>query len=253
MVEAGDGSSGVRSVRRALDILALLSEERPAVSIRDVVEATGLPKTTAIRLVQTLEADGLLWATPRGYQAGPGLWRWAHLARATWEPPAAVRVLMEQLAERDRETVNLYMARDVHRVVVAQQEGPQQLRHVVRVGDELPLWTGAASKVLLIGASPERLERIAAASPGGMKHLPVLRRWAREAAEAGWAVSHGERETGLSAVAAPIHGRDEAVVGALSLSGPTPRFTDERVSAFAADVVKAAEEISDRGAPYWGA
>ncbi|MQA96872.1 MAG: helix-turn-helix domain-containing protein [Streptosporangiales bacterium] len=245
--------SGVRSVKRALDILALLTEERPAISIRDVVDATGLPKTTAIRLVQTLEAHGLLWATARGYQAGPGLWRWSHLARVTWEPPAEVRRLMEELAERGRETVNMYMVRDVHRVVVAQQEGPQQLRHVVRVGDELPLWSGASSKVLLIGASPERLERIAAESPEGLAHLPTLERWAAEAAAAGWAVSHGERETGLSAVAAPIRGRDGAAVGALSLSGPTARFTDERVREFAVDVVKAAGEISDRGASYLGA
>src|SRR6185369_2194424 len=86
----GDGTEahGVRSVQRALDILALLTEERPLVSIRDVVEATGLAKTTVIRLVQTLEQSGLLWGTASGYMAGPGLWRWAHLARRSWELPA---------------------------------------------------------------------------------------------------------------------------------------------------------------------
>ena len=76
---AGDSADqqGVRSVQRALDILSLLTEDRPTVSIRDVVEATGLAKTTVIRLVSTLEQSGLLWATTGGYMAGPGLWRWA--------------------------------------------------------------------------------------------------------------------------------------------------------------------------------
>ena len=46
-------------------------------TIRDIVEATGLAKTTVIRLVSTLELSGLLWATTSGYMAGPGLWRWA--------------------------------------------------------------------------------------------------------------------------------------------------------------------------------
>ena len=83
----GNEAQGVRSIRRALDILSLLTEERPAISIRDIVEATGLAKTTVIRLVQTLERSGLLWATANGYMAGPGLWRWAYLARQSWELP----------------------------------------------------------------------------------------------------------------------------------------------------------------------
>ena len=41
-------------------------------SIRDITEATGLPKTTVLRLVHTLEHSGLLWATSGGYMAGPG-------------------------------------------------------------------------------------------------------------------------------------------------------------------------------------
>src|SRR3954469_7704843 len=121
-------ASGVRSVQRALDILSLLSEERPAVSIRDIVEATGLAKTTVIWLVQTLEQNGLLWAAPNGYLAGPGLWRWAHLARSSWELPPETQKLMRDLGARRRETVNLYMLRDIYRVCVAQQESPQPLR-----------------------------------------------------------------------------------------------------------------------------
>ena len=100
-------AQGVRSIRRALDILSLLTEDRPAVSIRDIVEATGLAKTTVIRLVQTLERSGLLWATPGGYMAGPGLWRWAYLARRSWELPPETTQMMRDLAARQRETVNL--------------------------------------------------------------------------------------------------------------------------------------------------
>ena len=62
----------MRSVQRALDILSLLTEDRPSVTVREIVEATSLAKTTVIRLVQTLEQSGLLWATPSGYMAGPG-------------------------------------------------------------------------------------------------------------------------------------------------------------------------------------
>jgi len=240
-------SQGVRSIQRALDILSLLSEDRPLVAVRDIVAATGLAKTTVIRIVQTLEQSGLLWATNSGYMAGPGLWRWAHLARRSWELPPETQRMMRELAARERETVNVYVARDIVRVCIAQQESPQPLRHVVHVGDELPLWAGASAKVLLRNASPALLERVARSSPYGEEHVRRMREWIDEAAQQGYAVSHGEREEGLAAVAVPILGRSGTVVAALTRSGPTVRFTDERVAVFAEALLAAAAQMNERG------
>ena len=242
-----EDAQGVRSVQRALDILELLTEDRPSVTLREIVEATGLAKTTVLRIVQTLEQNGLLWASGGGYTAGPGLWRWAHLAKHSWELPPETRKIIRDLAAQLRETVNLYMVRGVHRVVVAQQESPQPLRHVVHVGDELPLWVGASAKVLLRDASEAQLTRVARSSPYGEGHVRRLREWIEEATHTGWAVSHGEREEGLSAVAVPIHSRTGAVVAALTLSGPTVRFTDDAVRTFAAELTVAAQHVSERG------
>src|SRR5581483_10131489 len=113
-------------------------------------------------------------------------------------------------------------------------------RHVVRVGDELPLWAGASAKVLLSDAPEALLARVARRSPGGDRHLATLREWTAAARRDGYAVSHGEREEGLSAVAVPVTGRSGAVVAALALSGPTLRFTADRVPEFAADLKAAA-------------
>jgi DNA-binding IclR family transcriptional regulator len=71
--------------------------------------------------------------------------------------------------------------------------------------------------------------------------------WIDEATHQGYAVSHGEREDGLSAVAVPILGRSGAVVAALSLSGPTIRFREERIASFVTDLTKVARRMSERG------
>jgi DNA-binding IclR family transcriptional regulator len=244
--EAPEGN-GVRSVQRALDILSLLTEDRPLIAVRDIVAATGLAKTTVIRIVQTLEQSGLLWATNSGYMAGPGLWRWAHLARRGWELPPETRRLMRELSARERETVNVYVARDIVRICIAQQESPQPLRHVVHVGDELPMWAGASAKVLLRDASDGLLERVARSSPYGQEHVRRMREWIDEAAHQGYAVSHGERDAGLSAVAAPILGRSGTVVAALTISGPTVRFTEDRVDVFVEALLAAAARMNERG------
>jgi DNA-binding IclR family transcriptional regulator len=239
--------TGVRSVQRAFDILSLFTGDRPSLTIREVVDETGLAKTTALRLLQTLEQMGLLWATSNGYTAGPALWRWAHLAKRAWELPPEATQLMRELGARQRETVNLYVPRGIHRVCIAQQESPLALRHVVRVGDELPMWGGASSKILLRDAPDAVLARVCRSSPCGDDHLETLRRRIAQATADGYAVSHGEREPGTSAVAVPVTGSAARIVAALTLSGPTVRFTDDRVQEFAADLRDVAKRMSERG------
>lgn len=245
--DGADGPGGVRSVQRALEILNLLSEERPQISIRDIVDDTGLAKTTAIRLAQTLVNAGLLWATDSGYMAGPGLWRWAHLARHAWELPPEFRRMMNDMAREHQETVNLYIRRDIHRLCIAQAESPRALRHVVNVGDEFPMWGGASAKVLLAEAPEALLARIVAGAPRGRGDVAALHEGIAAARDAGFAVSHGERESGVSAVAVPIHDEARRVVAALSMSGATARFTDDRVEEFAASLRSAAVAMSGRG------
>lgn len=240
-------TGGVRSVNRALEILSLLTEQRPSITIREMIDATGLPKTTVLRLVQTLEQSSLLWATGSGYMPGPGLWRWAHLAKNTWEVPPQTRSIIRDLVSRQQETANLYVRRDIYRVCVAQEESPHALRHVVGVGDELPLWAGATSKVLLQGATPQLLERVARASPEGPPHASVLEAQSADAAERGHAISHGEREVGLSAVAVGIPSPNGSIVAALSFSGPTVRFTDERITSLLQDLHDAARRLAEHG------
>ena len=246
-VEQEQNGTGVRSVRRAFDILNLLSEERRVITLREITEDTGLAKTTVLRLIQTLEETGMLRSHPSGYAAGPGLWRWAYLARSQWEVPKETRKIMRDLADRLGETVNLFVARDLHRICVAHEESPHPLRYVVDVGDEQPLWAGASSKILLSDASDALLRRIALASPHGEAYAEHLRTCAAEAASRGYAVSSSEFDEGLTAVAVPITGRTGKVIASLSLSGPSHRFPYEAVERFAPELAHAAQLISEQG------
>ena len=102
----------------------------------------------------------------------------------------------------------------------------------------------------LVGLSLGRkwkLLRVARSSPYGDTHVKRLHEWIDDAASHGFAYSHGEREEGLSAVAAPVTGRSGTVVAALSLSGPTVRFGEDRVREFSKALRDAAQQISERG------
>lgn len=240
---------GIRTVQRAIDILGLFSEDRPALPLREIVAASGLPKTTVLRLLQTLRVNGLLWLDEQGrYIAGPGFLRWVRMAERGWQLPAAVRRTLRELAAEHRETVHVYVRRDVHRVCIAQEEGPRTLRQVVRVGDELPLWAGGPSKVLLTEADDALLARVARRSPRGTEHDGTLRRWVAETRRHGYAASHGEHEEGLSSVAVPVRAPSTGyVVAALAFGGPSSRFTHERLPEFVRALTAASRTVAKDG------
>lgn len=243
-----DDVQTVRAVDRALQIMALFDDERNSVSLRDVIAKTRLPKTTAIRLMQTLEHNGMLHSGRNGdYVGGLSLLRWARLAARTWTIPTEAAAILESIAETCGETVNVYVGRDIFRVCIAQHEGPQTLRHVVRVGDQLPLWAGGAAKILLLDASDELLEAIAASSPDGLAHLPQLKTWIAEARRDGFATSRAEREVGLASIAVPVKSHAGAVLASLSLGGPSDRFTDDKRPAMVRVLARGAESFETAG------
>ena len=226
------GLSGVRSVTRTLEIMSLLREGRSAITLREIQAETGLPRTTLVRLLSTLEQFGLLWGTGRHrYIPGPGLMRWAGLARDAWELPAEARQALRELVQATRETASIYVRQNVRRICVAQEQSPQALRHVTRVGRESPL-IAAPGRVLIKDLSEQELRRVALDSPDGERRLPLLQKWQQEVRDDGYAVTHGEREDGLSVVAIPLVDNESSVVAALTLAGPTERFTDDKVTHF---------------------
>jgi DNA-binding IclR family transcriptional regulator len=218
MTDQHSDDGAVRSVLRTFDLLALFTERHRTWAVKDLTAASGLAKTTVLRLVATCEQRGLLWTRPDGrVTVGPGLLRWAQLANTAWQLPEPVRQVLRELALECGETAGLYVRSTTVLVCVAQQEGPQGIRHVGRVGDELPLTRGAVGLVLDADAA------------GG--------------AETG----HGEPEAGASSVAAPVHDGDGRVLAALAITGPTTRFTGPRAAGFGASVTAAARRISRIG------
>ncbi|MEV5961337.1 IclR family transcriptional regulator [Kribbella sp. NPDC051952] len=244
---------GVRSVHRALDLLERFDDEHPTWTLAALTAASGLPKTTVLRLVTTLEQRGLVASIgPGRYAIGPGFLRWSRLSSEAMEIPPAVRAALGKLAADTGETANLYIRVGRTRVCLAQAQGPLNVRHMVVVGSSMPLWGGAASKVLLtdppvLDVDPSLIEELALEAPRPADYAKRLRVAVTEAAARGFAISHGERELGASGVAAPVRRPDGRVVAAIAIGGPTTRFSDDRLPPYVHAVRRCAATIVATG------
>lgn len=236
--------NSVRSVGRTFELLAVFDAAHPFPTLRDLVERSGLPKTTVVRLLSTLERRGLVSAREDGrYSLGPGFLPWVRVAESLWDVNDATRRIMQALVDDIGETVNVYVRQGVTRMSIAQQEGTHTVRNVVEVGKPMPLWGGSASTILL-SAAPEVIDAVAEA---GRTPAASLRDRVKAADEAGFAVSVGERELGAAAISAPIRNSDGRLLAALSMSGPSTRFTDDLLERGISAITDAAKTISTVG------
>ncbi|MFI9460793.1 IclR family transcriptional regulator [Streptomyces xiamenensis] len=252
--DSDGGGGGIRAVSRAWRVLRAFTPDRMSLSLADMVRETGLPRTTVLRLVETLAAEGLLEVGADGrIRVGTALISFAAFADAAWTVPAASLARMRALAAETGETVSLYVREGHRRVVVGQAPSPNTLRHAVQQGDELPMNLGSAAYMLLSLEPPAERDALVTAivtESGGDPQ--ALREGITRAADQGWSVSHGQREAGNSGLAVPVPhagSRRPARTVVLALGGPTVRFTDDKIPEFVHAIHRCAEDIARIGLP----
>ena len=195
-------------------------------SVSVLARSAGLPRATALRLIQTLEGEGFLQRAGTGDRVvlGPAL---VALARAANAGPVLVdlaRARLDELAAEVRETVTLsVVASDRDLDVVYQIDAPYQMRPRDWVGQRFPLHASSSGKVLL--ASDDGiltallrtpLPRVASAT---ITRPRALRRELAEVRRRGYATTVDELEEGLAGVSVGISDAAGSLVGVINVSG----------------------------------
>jgi DNA-binding IclR family transcriptional regulator len=228
-------ASGIGVLDRCVSILGAV--EDGARSFTDVVSATGLTRSTAHRLILGLEDHGfVLHVGGLGYALGPRLLALATAAARELPLRELAHPILERLARTTGESAQLYVREGDRRVCVDAVESERELRTIVEIGASLPLDRGSAGKVFLAWGTERDRARLAE-DPGRLPQQVVTAR------RRGWADSVEEREPGVASVSAPVFGPRDAVLAAVSVSGPAARLGTLRAKRYAPAVVEAAREI----------
>jgi DNA-binding IclR family transcriptional regulator len=243
-------SSLNQSVKKAITLLRATAEDRNA-NVSSLARSAGLPRATALRMIQTLEQEGFLLRIPGDDRVllGPELLR---LARNTDEQlllREVSRPIVSDLVATLRETVTLsVVAPDGGLDLVSQVDAPAQLRPQSWVGQRFPLHASASGKVLLTTYDDERLERfldepLARFTGSTITTAEALREELRRVREQRYALSRDEEEEGLSGIATAIRGQADELLGVLAVGGPTQRLDRQRGRHAVEHLIHAAGEI----------
>jgi len=243
----GARENAVGPTDRLIGILQCFTHERPALTAGEVAGQAGLPRSTTYRLLARLADRGLLARDARTGRYLPGLrlLELGAIASGQMELRQIAQPIMRELLEQTGETVNLSVYHSGYRVCVEKADSIHDIRGVIHVGKPYPLHAGAAGKAILAFLPRQTVDRILreqplrAFTPRTQTHKGDLLRSLAEIRRAGVAVTQGERVEGATAVSAPVFDGQGLVVASLTISGPSFRFTPERLRQYR-ELVKAA-------------
>ena len=239
---ADDSGRPVGSVARAVALLDALAEG-PA-GVNALARRIGVNPSTASRLLATLERGGLVEREPGGpYRLGLHLVALADRVLARLDVRDLARPQLRALVEATGETATLSVPGGEEAVTVDFVPSASSVVSMARLGRPSIAHATATGKVLLAftGRTPAALE------PCTERTITDPEALAAELATVraqGWAEAEREREPDLNALAAPVTGRDGALVAILGLQGPAERLTPARRRAVLPDLLAAAGAVS---------
>jgi IclR family transcriptional regulator, pca regulon regulatory protein len=226
----GERQQSLQSLERGMAVIQVFSRERPALTLSEVANLTGITRATARRILLTLEklghvrSDGRLFSpTPRLLTLG-----WAYLSSLNLSELALP--LMETLVEETHESCSAATLDLPDVVYVARVPTRRIMSITLSVGTRLPAHCTSMGRVLLASLSADQLDRYLATAEleqwtgRTITDPDRMRTVLDETRQRGWALVDQELEIGLRSVAAPIR-RGAETIAALNVSSAVSRVS----------------------------
>lgn len=243
--------TGNRSVRRAVQVLALLASEeaKGGLTLSEISDALDIPKASTFDIVHALRSTHFLQENKRrfsigfmareigdAYQAQTDLY---DIARGTLKHLAEKTGLSTSLVLYDRSTLNYTLqCHPAGKVLVPAFEGGTSFLHAAASGKIMLAFMGEAKRSKII--SKLTFQKITAKTLTSKQELEVE---LQKVLDQGYAVDNGEYEELLTCVSAPLF-INKKLTAAITISGVLPDET--RIPAMAQYVKEACGDIAQK-------
>ena len=217
--------SGVESVERALRLLEAFNMGDNGLALKELAQRTGLNKATILRLSASLEKFGYLTRDYDGiFHLGASLGHRSSVYRDNLQLGNIIRPALVELVEKTNETAAFHVLRGNSSVVLYCENSKRRMRYHIDEGEINPLNLGSSGKVLEAFVNPKTSQ-------------------SKIIQDQGYYISHGERDPDIAGITVPVLGRDRELIGVISLSGLTSRFTDESIESFLEILMNTSQKV----------
>ena len=201
----------ILSVAKAMELLQVLSQAGRPLSLAELTERCGYPKSTVFGLLTTMRAYDIITQTPGGkYALGLRLFEYGRQVERTWDISLVARPYMEHLSQRTGASVMLSICEGGSVITLDQVQARDKLRIVSDVGARPPIYCTSQGKVFLAQMARTdaekllRRQKMTQFTPHTITELPELMQEIERCRENGYAIENGEYKIGLRSISAPV-------------------------------------------------
>jgi IclR family transcriptional regulator, pca regulon regulatory protein len=239
------------TLAKGLAVLGSFDKKRPAMTLSQAAQATGLSRATARRVLRTLAALGYVEHSGRQFSLSSGILKlgFAYLATQNWIEQATP--LMRQLSEQFHESCSAAILQGTEIVYVARIPASRIMSVALAVGTRLPAFHTSLGRIQLGFLDEAEFWRrlkslhIDAYTPSTITDVQALFDRVQEDRAQGFSIVDEELERGLRSIAVPILDRNGQAVAALNLSTHSTRTTrNEMRERFLPSLHTVAKQIS---------
>lgn len=249
MVDVPHRSSGrrIRAVRIAFAIIDLL-QSHDRMGVTEIATELGHSKSTVHSHLKTLEDLEILVQTDDGYRLSLRILDMAKHVRGQIGNYEVIKTEVETLAEETEEIVQFGIEEHGRVSYLCKAMGDRAVETASQVGTQQPMYSTALGKTILAFLPDEERAEIVQScdfTPKTRKTITdvdELHSDLRRTRERGYGIDDEENIEGLRCIAAPVKNQ-EAVLGAISISGPSSRFTDDRLTDDLSNFVQRAANV----------
>ena len=244
--------SGVQSLGRAFAILEEVARHREGIGLAELSKLVGLHNSTTFHLAKTMVSLGYMRQErdSKRYRVGRPLFALAASALDEIEMVNLATPILEDLSRESGESGHFAVRMGDSVVVIARTSGAGAFQLTDRVGVVRPAHCTALGKIILASLRPDQLKRFlerVELKPSTKKSITessVLLREITEIRRDAIAFDDGEFNAEVRCVAVPVYNFTGEVIGALGISGPIWRMTDQVLQSRAKLVQTAAKRLS---------
>jgi IclR family KDG regulon transcriptional repressor len=244
--------SGVQSLGRAFAILEEVARHREGIGLAELSKLVGLHNSTTFHLAKTMVSLGYMRQErdSKRYRVGRPLFALAASALDEIEMVNLATPVLEDLSRESGESGHFAVRMGDSVVVIARTSGAGAFQLTDRVGVVRPAHCTALGKIILASLRPDQLKRFlerVELKPSTKKSITdpsALLRQITEIRRDAIAFDDGEFNAEVRCVAVPVYNFTGEVIGALGISGPIWRMTDQVLQSRAKLVQTAAKRLS---------
>ncbi len=245
----------IKSIKKALDLLELLSDNKE-MGITEISKELHMGISTVYRILTTLKYHDYVIQNQQTskYTLGINLFVLGSKVQSAANLVELVTPFLQKLSQHTNESINFAILEGREAVCLSKIESSEALRTDIKIGERLPSHCTAIGKVLL-AFLPERKftmlygednKKLHTLTPNSISSVMELKKCLKKIKKDGYAIDKEEFKIGINCLGVPIINNEGKLIAGISITGPSPRFNLSDMKKLKNTLISISKDISNQ-------